>query len=121
MNETELVIALEGMGVHVAFLPYPLAGAYYHAPGLVIVDSRLPPGDQVAVLAHEYVHALMGHDGCQDDGVEALVDRRAARLMVSEAEYALAERLHEGCRFGIAEELGLPVWVVEAYRCSLES
>lgn len=104
-----------------AFLPYHLAGAYNHGPGLVIVDSRLPLGEQVAVVAHEYAHALAGHDGCQSVDVEAVVDWRAARLLVSDAEYALAERLRDGCKFGIAEELGVPAWVVEAYQCALAS
>ena len=35
-------------------------------------------------------------------------------------EYVLAEKVYGGNVFLIAEELGLPVWVMEAYRESLE-
>lgn len=51
--------------------------------------------------------------------MERCVDRQVARLLVSPAEYALAERLHEGNPVGIAEDLGVPVWVVEAYQQAL--
>lgn len=97
------------------FAPFPLAGAYYHDTGLIVIDSRLPETSQRATLAHEYVHALRGHDGPQSASMERCVDRQAARLLISPAEYALAEHLHEGNAAGIAEELGVPVWVVVAY------
>lgn len=105
--------------MHVVFVPFPLAGAYYHDTGLIVIDSRLPETSQRATLAHEYVHALRGHDGPQSASMEQCVDRQAARLLISPAEYALAERLHEGNPVGIAEDLGVPVWVVEAYRQAL--
>ncbi|MEW6934126.1 ImmA/IrrE family metallo-endopeptidase [Trueperella pyogenes] len=119
MTEEDLINACVRLGVHVVFAPFPLAGAYYHDTGLIVIDSRLPETSQRATLAHEYVHALCGHDGPQSAGVEQCVDRQAARLLISPAEYALAEYAHEGKTVGIAEDLGVPVWVVEAYRQAL--
>ncbi|MEW6961591.1 ImmA/IrrE family metallo-endopeptidase [Trueperella pyogenes] len=115
MTEEDLITACTRLGVHVVFAPFPLAGAYYHDTGLIVIDSRLPETSQRATLAHEYVHALRGHDGPQSASMERCVDRQAARLLISPAEYALAEHLHEGNAAGIAEELGVPVWVVVAY------
>ncbi|MCI7305459.1 MAG: ImmA/IrrE family metallo-endopeptidase [Trueperella sp.] len=116
MTVDELVAACAGIGVHVVFLPVGVAGGYVHDIGLIVIDSSLPALEQRAVLAHEYVHALHGHEGVQDKAVEARVDRQAAELLVSPAEYILAERLY-GCDVAaIAEELELPVWVVAAYQ-----
>ena len=116
MTEEDLINACAKIGVHVAFLPLEDAGLYIHSRRLIVVESRLPETLQRATLAHEYVHALRGHVGPQSASVERLVDREAARLLISPAEYALAEYMHEGNTVGIAEELGVPVWVVEAYR-----
>lgn len=117
MTENELILACQAIGVHVVFLPLRgVAGGYVHELRLIIVDSTLPPSQQRAVLAHEYVHALCGHEGVQDQGTEAWVDCRAARLLVSPVEYALAERFYGGDVVAIAEELDVAVWVVVAYR-----
>lgn len=115
VTEEDLINACTDLGVHVVFVPLDLAGAYVHELNLILIDSRLPASSQRATLAHEYVHALRGHDGPQEPHIEARVDREAARLLISPAEYALAERLHEGNAVGIAEELGVPAWVVAAY------
>lgn len=116
VTEEDLITACTRLGVHVVFVPFPLAGAYYHDTGLIVIDSRLPEPSQRATLAHEYVHALRGHDGPQESHIERLVDRQAARLLISPAEYALAEYMHGTNVAAIADELHLPTWTVDAYR-----
>lgn len=116
MNENELLTACHRLGVHVAYVPYPLAGAYFHAERLIILDARLSPAEQLATLAHEYVHALCGHSCTQSSIVEHLTDRRAAHLLINPQQYASAESLHEGNLASIADELGLPLWIVRAYQ-----
>lgn len=116
MNENELLTACHRLGVHVAYVPYPLAGAYFHAERLIILDARLSPAEQLATLAHEYVHALCGHSCTQSSIVEHLTDRRAAHLLINPQQYASAESLHEGNLAGIADELHLPLWLVRAYQ-----
>lgn len=103
-----------------AFLPFPIPGAYYLQQRLIVIDSRLSGQEQLATLAHEYIHACFWHDGHQSQEIEAAVNRRAARLLVPPIEYVLAENVYGGNVFLIAEELGLPEWVVKAYRESLE-
>ncbi|VEI13254.1 ImmA/IrrE family metallo-endopeptidase [Trueperella bialowiezensis] len=116
MSIDELVAACAAIGVHVVFLPVGVAGGYVHDIRLIVVDSGLPAVEQRAVLAHEYVHALHGHDGVQDETVESSVDREAAQLLISPVEYAAAERLFGVNVVAIADELGVPMWVVAAYR-----
>ncbi|WP_341741341.1 hypothetical protein [Trueperella pyogenes] len=121
MTLTELISLVESHGITVSWGHVCSLGAYHHPTATIWLDCSLAscPRQALGVLAHEYVHALRGHDGPQSASVERCVDRQAARLLISPAEYALAERLHEGNAVGIAEDLGVPVWVVEAYRQAL--
>ena len=94
MTENDLIQELAGMGVHVVYLPYRLAGAYWHDEGLIVIDSRQTRAGQLAALAHETIHARRGASGPQPSHVEDLVDELAAKLLISPIEYALAERVY---------------------------
>ncbi|VDG76201.1 Domain of uncharacterised function (DUF955) [Actinobaculum suis] len=119
-TEEQLIAELYKLGVCVVYAPISGAsGHYYHETGLVVVDSRTSPRWQIWTLAHELVHAWRGDDGPQPASVEALVDRTAARLLISGAEYALAEQLYGPNIALIAEELGVVPECVEAYRAWL--
>lgn len=121
MSEEDLIRACWGLGVHVVYFPFEHAGAYVHSLKLIIIDSSQPPAEQKFTLAHEYVHARYGHDGYQSSHVEQRVDREAARLLISPAAYALAERL-VGCHpVALAEELLVPAECVKAYQAGLEN
>ena len=102
--------------MHVAYVPYPLAGAYFHTEHLIIIDARLTPCEQLATLAHEYIHALCGHSCTCSPVVERLVDQRAAHLLITPQQYANAETLHDGNLASIADDLHLPLWLVRAYQ-----
>lgn len=115
ITEDDLIRACLHENVHVVFLPFPLPGAYFAETGLIVVDCKRPPSHQLAILAHEYVHATMGHEGCQPEHVERLVARKAAGLLVSPVEFKTAAMLHDDNLVSVAEELNLPLWVVEAY------
>ena len=119
MTEDELLRACAALGVYVAYIPYHLAGAYFHQEQLIIIDVRLSPTRLIETLAHEYIHAMFGHDGCQPHHVEARVDRAAACLLISPSEYILAERLYGANVHAIAEELGVTPVMVDAYRQAL--
>ena len=68
------------------------------------------------VLAHELEHVKRGDAGPQRLGVERLIDERVARLFVDPVRYARAEGLVGPDPVLIADELGLPAWVVRAWR-----
>lgn len=105
--------------IHVAFLPFHSRGAYYLHQRLIIIDSRLSEREQLATLAHEYIHACYYHDGCQSQEVENSVNRKAAQLIIPPTEYVTAELTYGSNLYLIAEELNLPVWIVKAYRETL--
>lgn len=121
MTEEDLISACEALGVHVLFTPLGVEGLYIDELGLILVDSRRPVSSQRATLAHEYVHATLGHDGPQEAHIEARVDRQAARLLVSPTEYVMAERLYGANVAAIADELNLPTWIVAAYQEDLQA
>lgn len=74
---------------------------------------------QKCVLAHELVHVVRGDKGAQHPGVERLVDREAARLLIPCAEYALAERVYGPNRYRLAEELHVTQHTISAYQSLL--
>lgn len=119
MTLDQLLTQCHQRHIHVAFLPFHISGAYYLPERLIVIDSRLSEREQLAVLAHEYVHACFWHDGHQSPEIEAAVNRRAAQLLVSPIEYVLAEKVYGGNVFLIAEELNLPTWIIQAYQETL--
>lgn len=119
MDLDQLLTQCRKRRLHVSFLPFPIPGAYYLPERLIIIDSRLSEQEQLATLAHEYIHACFWHDGHQSPEIEAAVNRRAAQLLVSPIEYVLAEKVYGGNVFLIAEELNLPAWVIRAYQETL--
>lgn len=116
MNLDDAVCMAEEAGVHVVFMPFPSAGAYYHQLGLIMIDSRRSEERQLATLLHEFFHAQAGHDGPQPAEVEHGIDQKVASLLVSPIEYEMAERIYGADAELIASELGQPSWIVEAYR-----
>lgn len=108
----------EALGVRIEYWPLPngLKGAYYDDCKTIYVDSRLSIMHTLATLAHEYIHAWHGHDGPQPEAVERRVDEKAAMLLVSPVLYEQAEALYGPHPGAIAKELGLPRWVIEAWR-----
>ncbi|MDO4888129.1 MAG: hypothetical protein Q3979_05440 [Actinomycetaceae bacterium] len=91
-------------------------GRYYLGRGTVVLRRGLTAGQRVATLAHEAAHVDRADDGHQSAVVEARINEGVARLLISPAEYVVAERLC-GCDVGwIASELGVPAWCVAAYR-----
>ena len=120
MTENDLIQELAGMGVHVVYLPYRFAGAYWHDEGIIVIDSRQTRAGQLAALAHETIHARRGDSGPQPSHVEDLVDELAAKLLISPIEYALAERVYGSRPAALAAELGVTQRMVEAWRRGTE-
>ena len=118
MTLDQLICLAESHGITISWTHLHTRAAYHHKTRTIYLDHALNtrPRHATAILAHEYIHALMGHTGPQDAHTERLVDLRAAQLLVSPAEYALAEQLHDANPHAIADELNLPLWVITAYR-----
>ncbi len=99
----------------------PLPGGYegFYAPGLdlIVLDSRLTDVQRRCVLAHEISHARHRDAGCRcDRWVERRADIEAAAMLISPLEFAYAEAVYEGNTLGMARELNVLPWAVEAFR-----
>lgn len=109
-------------GVRVCWrrLPGDMEGCYDRARSTIWLQDGDPEWVSLPVLLHEMEHARRGDDGHQPAAVERAIDRCVARTLITEEDYARAEALTGGRGSGaIAAELGLPRWVVSAYRAEL--
>lgn len=109
-----------GLRVRWTNLPDNLSGCYDHTTSTIWLRNGDPEWMSVPTLMHELIHAHRGDNGHQPAAIERAIDRTVARALITEEEYAEAERI-SGARGsgGIAAELELPRWVVSAYRAEL--
>ena len=121
INEDELYdwFRVERVEVVEESLPAGVWGLYDLDRRIVWVQRGLPASFRLATLLHEAVHHSRGDHGHQDTAVENRINEVVADLLVDPVEYALAERELGWSTGGIAVELGLPRWVVSAFRRSL--
>lgn len=109
-----------GLRVRWTNLPDNLSGCYDHTTSTIWLRNGEPEWMSVPTLMHELIHAHRGDNGHQAESVEKAIDRMVARMLITEQEYELAERISGGRGSGaIAVELDLPHWVVAAYRAEL--
>ena len=112
------------LGTFVRWVPLPgdLRGLW-HAPSRTIyLREGMAERSAVCTLLHEIEHVRRGDDGPQPASVEARIDRAVACRVITAAEYVAAERVSGGRGSGaVAAELGLPRWVVRAYRETLRT
>ena len=118
-RENALTDRLASEGILVIERGIPEWGRYYRERHLIVLRSGMKAGQRLAALTHEALHHWAGHDGHQDARTEARINRQVAQQLITPPAYMAAEFLHPGSVAGIAFELDLPVWVVEAYRADL--
>lgn len=94
-------------------LPADWAGAYDREHDVILIDRAMTYTRKRATLVHELVHRMHGDDGHEH---ERRCRSETARLLIDRDEYARAEIMYEGDPWLIAEELDVPVEVVEDYR-----
>lgn len=92
-------------------------GVYIRKKNLILLDTRLYGTQRRCVLAHEISHARHRDGGCQcDRWTERRANIEASAMLINPMEYAMAESIYEGNVMGIARELNVMPWVVQAYR-----
>lgn len=109
-------LAGEGVRVARADLPGDMDGAYLLRSRTILLDTGLATWELLPTLLHETMHWHRGDDGPQCARVERSIDETVARLLVDPDAYRLAEEHYGWHTGGIATELDLPRWVVQAYR-----
>lgn len=110
------------MGVHVAYrdrLNGDADGAWVFEHNTIYLAKRLTEPQTIATLAHELIHARRGDTGRCDRRTEAHIDEKAAWLILTRTDYAALEITCDGDLYAMADEAGLPVWIMEAARRSL--
>ena len=121
MSEDDLLAEMEGMGLDVEWRPLygGTRGLYVHSRGLIVVCTGMTMPQRRSTLAHELVHAQRMDDGPQSERVERRVDQAASKLLISPAEYRLAETMYGPCIPKLAVELGVTQGLVRAYQGTL--
>lgn len=110
----------QGVRVRWRRLPGDMEGCYDRARSTIWLQAGDPEWVSVPVLLHEMEHARRGDDGHQPRAVERRIDETVAHRLITAEEYARAEALTGARDSGaIAAEMGLPRWVVSAYRRTL--
>lgn len=109
----------EGITVHEIDMPDDMWGAYEHAEKRIYIQKDMPRLWRIATLTHEVIHAQNRHSGHQSQAIEDRINETVALLMVDPVDYAFYESQFGWCTGGIAHELGLPRWAIEAYRRQL--
>lgn len=118
----ELIARVEDAGITVSWVKLQRCNAGWDASTRTIwlrESLFATPRRAVSVLAHEFGHFLLGHDGPQSPGEEARADMVAAGILIDPADYAHAERIFDGDAHLIARDLGVTVSLVRAFQGTL--
>ena len=124
MELDELIARVEDAGITVAWAKLQRCNAGWDATTRTIWmrdGLYATPRRAVSVLAHEFAHFLLRHDGPQGPSEEARADMVAAGILIDPGEYARLERLYDGDPHQIAFDLGVTTRLVRAYQGSLAS
>lgn len=122
MELHELIARVEDAGITVSWVKLQRCNAGWDASTRTIwmrTDLYATPRRALSVLAHEFAHYLLRHDGPQSPGEEARADVVAAGVLIDPADYAHAERVYDGDPYLIAQDLGVTVSLVRAFQGSL--
>lgn len=113
-----LLARAHSLGHCVEFTPLHVHSGLLMPNKLILINSQRSEGTQRITLAHELGHVYYGHDWRNPhnrERDEAQADTYAAHLLITPADYAVAEVMHSSTT-SIASELGVPVRFVEIWR-----
>ena len=117
---TDLILHAEDMGARVVWAnDLPERGRCYPHVGVIVIRYGMTERRTLSTLAHELGHYYYGDTVCT-----APVNRRAwqwaARLLISDGEYAKAEQQHASVG-AIAQHLGVVDSVIHGYQATLRT
>lgn len=107
------------IGLKVKYTDLGRRSGEVHSSGLVHINPRKSLLTQRVTLAHECGHWALGHDWTRDHDRprdEQQADTYAARLLITPAAYAEAERVAGAHPGALARELNVTARLVELWR-----
>lgn len=118
---SQLIDSATDAGITVCWTPpqYHQQAAYAHAAGTIWLRRDLTDAEARSLLAHELGHYYYGDDGPQPPDIEARAWRWAARLLITDSAYAVAEQDTGPSVPGLAEALQVTKEAVMAYQSLL--
>lgn len=119
MNHQRICALITALNLKIETLPprtQKILGYYDWQSQTIWVNPNLTQRETTAVLTHELIHHLRGHQGPQSASVEKSVDEEASRFLITKEAYACAERVYGSDPRVLAEVLDTTVWVVEAFQ-----
>ncbi|MGJ0388932.1 ImmA/IrrE family metallo-endopeptidase [Microbacterium sp. CGR1] len=115
-----LLRLLEDNGLHLIERSGRTFGGYEPRTATIRVTPGLSARTTCSVLAHELAHAMLGHtptaDAVERERQERRADEWAARLLITPAAYAAAERARGPHPASLAFDLGVTIEIVIAYQ-----
>ena len=120
MDDMDLWMAAHGVTVVEVDMLGTMWGCYCLREHAVALRPGLTDMQRRAALMHEAQHVLRGDDGHQGRRVEDRINETVACQMVDLMEYARTETEYGWNSGAIAVDLGVPKWVVQAYRRVLD-
>lgn len=125
MHMEDLLEHAHAMGLRVLRRDLGRRNGQVHSSGLIIINPHRSLGAQRETLAHEIGHHVHGHDwtAARHDKAadERAADTYAARLLISPAEYAIAERICGPNVRALARELNVSMLLVELWQASYQA
>lgn len=115
----QLIDHAHAEGIRVWWRHTGRCGTWSERHRCIWLDPALTDREARSVLAHELGHAHYGDRGPQPPHIEARAWRWAADLLITRAEYALAEHIHGQDTAAIADALDVTLEVVDAYQTTL--
>lgn len=88
-------------------------GMYDREGDTILIDRRMTYTRKRCTLVHELVHRMYGDD---DHTREHRCRMMTARELINPVEYALAERMYEGDKWLMADELNVTPEIIDDYR-----
>lgn len=124
MELDKLIARVEDAGITVAWAKLQRCNAGWDATTRTIWmrdGLYATPRRARSILAHEWAHCLLGHEGPQPEYEEARADMVAAGILICPGRYRKAETMYGPDVHAIALELGVTVSLVFAFQGSLAS
>lgn len=111
-----LIQAAEARGYHIRWHRGGPKAAWIPRRNTITLRLGMDDATTLCSLAHELGHAHYGDPPGHHGAHELRADRFAARLLISPADYAVAEKVYGPYPAAIAAELGVTVNILKSWQ-----